>query len=308
MDRQTVTAVAIAVVGVLAVALAAATLTTAVAPESGLGGDGEGGGESGDAFGSPPPVDDRPADSVEVPLLKELVQLVVLLIALAVVGYVLAYRRDAVPVLVAILAAAAVAWLAAQFVSGTLAPPEPPTGGPGGDGLIGGSDGDDGSGSGETVPGPLPLPALLVLVLGVALVGVLLTIGRGSTPGPGLLDRSDDADSERTDAEPRAIGRAAGRAADRIERGDGGDDVENDVYRAWAEMTSLLAVSDPDTTSPREFETAAVEAGLDADDVRELTRLFEDVRYGGYSPTADREQRAVRVFRRIESQYAREET
>jgi hypothetical protein len=42
------------------------------------------------------------------------------------------------------------------------------------------------------------------------------------------------------------------------------------------------------------------------DDVRELTRLFERVRYGGESATAAREERAVQVLRRIESTYGEE--
>lgn len=83
-------------------------------------------------------------------------------------------------------------------------------------------------------------------------------------------------------------------------------------------MTSLLAVPDPDTATPGEFADAAVAAGLDEADVTELTRLFEDVRYGerdaaaepiGDSGAADsdgtatREERAVSVFRAIEAAY-----
>lgn len=299
MDRQTATAVVIAAIGVLAVALAAATLTAPVTPQSGADGDGGDGGD-GVLFDSPP-TDNQPAEPVDIPFLQELRQLVLLVIALAVAGYVVVYRREAVPILVAIVALVGLVWVIAQFGSGTFTPPEQPMEGPTGDGVFGGGEGGDGSGADETTRSPVSLPALLVVLFGIAAAGVLLAVGRDSTPGTGLFDRSEDTDAD-DDLEPqtRAIGRAAGRAADRIEeRGDG----DNDVYRAWREMTAQLSVSDPETTSPREFADAAVDAGMAADDVRELTRLFEDVRYGGYSPTAEREQRAVRVFRRIEAAY-----
>jgi hypothetical protein len=71
-------------------------------------------------------------------------------------------------------------------------------------------------------------------------------------------------------------------------------------------MTAQLDVEGPESTTPREFQAAAVEAGMGPEDVRELTHLFEDVRYGGYSPTADREQRALAVLRRIEEKYGDE--
>lgn len=140
---------------------------------------------------------------------------------------------------------------------------------------------------------------------GVAVVGIALALWASS-------DRTLDSRSGGEDEVPAgegsssgvgidAVGRAAGRAADRIESSD---EFDNEVYRAWAEMATTLEVDHPDSSTPAEFATAAVDAGMDRGDVDRLTRLFEDVRYGGRSPTPDRERAAVETLRRIEDQYA----
>jgi len=78
------------------------------------------------------------------------------------------------------------------------------------------------------------------------------------------------------------------------------------VYRAWAEMTAELEVDRPESSTPGEFATVAVDAGMAPEDVDRLTELFEEVRYGGHAPTDDREQAAVETLRRIESRYSDE--
>jgi hypothetical protein len=107
---------------------------------------------------------------------------------------------------------------------------------------------------------------------------------------------------EETPEEPDAsdFAAAAGRAADRIE--DANVPVDNAVYRAWLEMTSMLDIDDPKTTTPRGFAAEAVAVGLGSEDVSELTELFNEVRYGGQSPEG-REDRAVETLRRIEQTY-----
>ena len=294
MDRRTATAVLIAVVGILAVGLAAATLTATVTPGSGLGNGG--GTETGEGVEPSPTADDRPIDALEVPFLEELVQLLVVLALLAAVGYVVLYWREAVPTLVGIVV---IVGLVAVVVAVAWELFEPVGSSPGsmGESVAGGGNGESGTGSGDVTP-----TVLTLLLVGIALLGVVLAVGRGlvTRSASGARSGGPGGDDDGT----AAIGRAAGRAADRIERGDG---TENDVYRAWREMTALLEVSEPETTTPREFASAATDAGLAADDVDELTRLFEDVRYGDYNPTTDREQRAVRVFRRIEAQYGADE-
>jgi len=69
-------------------------------------------------------------------------------------------------------------------------------------------------------------------------------------------------------------------------------------------MTDHLEVRDPTSSTPAEFATAAVEAGMAREHVDELTELFEAVRYGGADVTEDRERRAVEALRRIEATYA----
>ncbi|WP_390215270.1 DUF4129 domain-containing protein [Halobaculum halobium] len=80
--------------------------------------------------------------------------------------------------------------------------------------------------------------------------------------------------------------------------------MENEVYRAWREMTGALAVDNPRSTTPAEFAVAAVDAGMDRDDVDTLTDLFEAVRYGAEPVTPEREREAVDALRRIEETYA----
>ncbi|NHX34965.1 MULTISPECIES: DUF4129 domain-containing protein [Halolamina] len=145
---------------------------------------------------------------------------------------------------------------------------------------------------------------LLVIVLGVLVLAaiVLLYVASADDVVASQVDRERDADDEETDI--AAVGRVAGEAADRIETGDAFD---NEVFRAWAEMTEHLAVEHPESSTPAEFATAAVDAGMAPDDVNELTDLFEEVRYGNREVTADREQRATAALRRIEESYAEAE-
>ncbi|KPN30015.1 hypothetical protein SY89_00736 [Halolamina pelagica] len=145
---------------------------------------------------------------------------------------------------------------------------------------------------------------LLVIVLVVLVLAaiVLLYVASADDVVDAVVDRERDADDEETDI--AAVGRAAGRAADRIETGDTFD---NEVFRAWAEMTEHLAVERPESSTPAEFATAAVDAGMAPDDVNELTDLFEAVRYGDQDVTEEREQRATAALRRIEESYAEAE-
>jgi len=120
--------------------------------------------------------------------------------------------------------------------------------------------------------------------------------GGGADPEEGS---GDDEEDENGDATLGAVGAAAGTAADRIEADAG---FTNEVYRSYHEMTRLLEL-DPETTAPDEFADHAVAAGMAPDHVEELTRLFEEVRYGERAP-GSREERAVAALRRIEAAYA----
>ncbi|WP_323674803.1 DUF4129 domain-containing protein [Halorubellus sp. PRR65] len=169
---------------------------------------------------------------------------------------------------------------------------------PSSQGSGGGTDGE------QTRDLPLALVAV-VAVVAVAAVGAVL-VTRGETddddPFEALEEADEHADDELVDVDEFAA--AAGRAADRIEDTD---DVDNEIYRAWVEMTEHLDVDHPESSTPGEFAAAAVDAGIDRDDVVELTELFERVRYGHTAATSDREARALDALRRIDSQYGGDE-
>jgi len=181
--------------------------------------------------------------------------------------------------------------------------------------LLSGDPGGDSGGMGEPTTAPQgsstdPVsigfdPALMgVAVVVVVLVAVLLARRFGA--GSGVLGTATENQAEdAADGAPAEVGHIAGRAADRIEGADASA-VDNEVYRAWREMTTHLDVDAPASSTPAEFADAAVAAGVDEADAAELTALFRGVRYGGEEPTPEREERAVAVLRRIESAYGDE--
>ncbi|MFC4438360.1 MULTISPECIES: DUF4129 domain-containing protein [Natrialbaceae] len=292
-----------AVAGIVAIALAAATVRSPL--ETG-GSGGTGGGGSGSGTGQPPPAD--PSGSGEIPpFLEYLVYVVVALVAVVVVWYLLANRREAVKLIAIGLIVALVTVVLAYglvtagdvVLSSNVSPQEPANESP----VVPGDGGEPGSGDdGSSMP-TSPLLVVLALLAAVFVGGVLLSRDSGGTDGavaePGAAAPTTE------EAEAAAVGSAAGRAADRIDEGTA---VDNEVYRAWREMTALLEVERPESSTPREFADAAVDAGLERDHVEELTRLFEDVRYGDVETTAAMEERAVSVLRRIETEYARDES
>lgn len=144
-------------------------------------------------------------------------------------------------------------------------------------------------------PPPIPPTAIALLFGGVMVVAVVLLF-----TSMGDEEEFEPIEEDPEDLETADFARAAGRAADRIEETNVA--VDNAVYRAWLEMTGLLDIENPDTTAPRDFAEAAIEAGLDEDDVTELAELFTEVRYGGKSAET-REDRAIEVLRNIERTY-----
>lgn len=162
----------------------------------------------------------------------------------------------------------------------------------------------NGSGGGGGAAGAVSTPpALALLLVGAVLVlAVLLLRASGDTDATAGSDDPAAADDDAPDEETLAdVGRAAGAAADRID--DAGTDAENEVYRAWREMTDLLDVPNPESSTPEEFAAAARDAGMAADHVDTLTELFNDVRYGGAAVDDDRARRAREALRAIEAAY-----
>ncbi|WP_459190697.1 DUF4129 domain-containing protein [Halosimplex sp. J119] len=172
-----------------------------------------------------------------------------------------------------------------------------PTRGPGG--------GSNPIPGGDTAPvSPLTnVPSWAIgLVVGLVLVGAVGLLYRSMGEEEIVVVEDEDID-DGPDLDQFA--EAAGRAADRIEEHNA--DVDNAVYRAWVEMTDLLDVDDPEMYTPGEFAETAIALGMAEDHVRELTRLFNEVRYGGRD-AADREDQALDILRNIESEYSGDES
>lgn len=140
--------------------------------------------------------------------------------------------------------------------------------------------------------------AFLLLVVGA----LMTTVRQQSEP----LEAAQEAPEATSSHDLEGVARVAGEAADRIEGGEA--DAGNAVYRAWQDMTSHLDVPETQTTTPAEFRDAALDAGMSRDDVATITDLFREVRYGGESPTEDREERAIAALRAIEAAYGGDES
>ena len=284
VDRHTVTVVVIAVISVLAIGLAAATVAETVQP--GAGGDGGYDGGFVDV--------NLPEDGEGVP--AGVARILLVLLGVGVVGilaYLLSNGNRTAEVVAYLLGFAVLVFLLVQFVALLFDLGDIPLFGSGLPGF--------GESAGETATTAVSTMVVLLGIFGLLILGAGIAFRRSDEA---TVDETADDSPRSTDRPTRAVGQIAGRAADRIERGEPGDEViDNEVYRAWEEMTDRLDVPNDESTTPREFARVAAQAGLSDTDVSELTELFEDVRYGGYSPTTDREERAVDVLRRIEQSY-----
>jgi hypothetical protein len=96
------------------------------------------------------------------------------------------------------------------------------------------------------------------------------------------------------------IARGAQGALDSL--GAGGD-LRNTVIRCYLEMSRALreerGIQRGRAMTPREFEKHLIAAGLPAEPVEQLTRLFEEVRYGSKTPGEQEERRAVECLTAI---------
>ncbi len=318
MNREGVGAVVLALVAILAVAFVSATLTSVVEPEAESGGGGiggEGSGPPGEETTAPDEADSDQRQAERQPLftgdggsngfcVKELqstwIRLAIVL-GIVAVFLVVKVRLDTLPALGVVAGGVPVLFLLYGIMTcGGFAQPSEAAAGTGNSSD---SSGALGSGSENPVVQSVPdAPVWLFVLVGVLAVAVaVVAVGsRGSVSeivGGVWTDEDDGGDASRR-SDVAAVGRVAGRAADRIETGA---DAENEVFRAWQTMTEYLDVDRPDSSTPAEFAAAAVDIGLDSEAVGELTAEFEAVRYGGESATAEREERAVAALRRIEA-------
>lgn len=293
MDSGTRNALLVAAVAILALGVSAATLSTTTQPDS--DGAGSGGGGFGPEPGLPNFDLDTPeqADTSPAPLLSRVLAALLLLSVLGAVVYAILYRRRAVLAAALGLLVLLVVWIVMQLLGNG--------GGGAGVGFGGGGGFGDGGSSSDSQAQPAQLFALVFVVGALAVAGVYLY----GSDDP--ADQPDEPTPEEDDADEMAqVGAIAGRAADRIEAAAETDPIDNQVYRAYREMTTQLDIDHGESTTPREFADAAATRGMAASDVAALTDLFEEVRYGGSDPTADREAEATATLRRIEQRYADE--
>jgi len=162
-----------------------------------------------------------------------------------------------------------------------------------------GAAGGTGPAGGRGGLGAGALFALVVIAALVASVGVLLLSLAATTRRRAGSGAAAENDPDEPEPDLATVGRTAGQAADRIESSD----ADNEVYRAWRDMTAVLDVDRPASSTPAEFAAAAVDAGVDEEPVETLTEVFERVRYGGADATDDREQRAIAALRQIEERH-----
>ncbi len=312
VNRDALRSVVLALLAVLAVALVSATVTDVSEPTTGSGegaGGGSGGGGGGglvpdeSASGAPLGVDDttRAGGEICVAALDEPWVQLLLAGALVVLFAAVWYRTNVVAsaVLVGVVALPLALLYVTLSCSDGDGMPEPPNQAAAGAGSAPetGAGSSGGGGVPETVfSAPL---WVVVLVGGIAVAVTLITLTRSGGVRELVASTDETTGDESNGAtDVVAVGRVAGRAADRIETGV---DADNEVFRAWTAMTEHLDVDRPESSTPQEFADAAVSAGFDRADVTELTDLFAAVRYGGEDPTDDRERRAVAALRRIEA-------
>jgi hypothetical protein len=166
--------------------------------------------------------------------------------------------------------------------------------------------GSAGFGDGASDSPLLPTDGLAVIVLVAAVLGGVTLLAWRVGAIQTALGFEDDGAEEST-ADLGALGEVAGRAADDVEGAATATAADNAIYRAWSEMVALLDAPDPQSGTPREFAAAAIDAGMNPEEVDVLTRTFEEVRYGDAALSEERRERATEALRRIEDTYGQDD-
>ncbi len=138
---------------------------------------------------------------------------------------------------------------------------------------------------GEPLPPPPPAPSdELVLIASIVLV--VAGIGLAAWLGRRLLFP--------VQAPLAQIAKEAERGRSALA---GGEALEDAIVRTYRQMSRIVAeareLRRPAAATPREFEEILEDAGLPAQPLAVLTRLFEDVRYGGFSAGPQERQAAI---------------
>lgn len=150
----------------------------------------------------------------------------------------------------------------------------------------------EGAGSATSSTG-LDLPLLVgAVVLVVVLVIVAVVVGRREDDEEGPESAAPVATDEGRVDPVGTGGGSMGRTA------IGSVPADNDVYRTWLALVDA-ANADVRRDSPAEVADRAVDAGVDEGAVREITSLFESVRYGSRATTESTERRARSARERL---------
>jgi hypothetical protein len=140
--------------------------------------------------------------------------------------------------------------------------------------------------SGPGVEFALTPPAWSALV---ATVGLALAIAAGLVVVGWLLWRRRRPE--------RPLDELAGQVREALDALRAGADLRDTVMRCYFEMNRTLSqergLRRGETMTPREFEQELKQAGLPPEQVEQLTRLFEQVRYGARTPGEPEERQAL---------------
>jgi len=169
--------------------------------------------------------------------------------------------------------------------------------GAGGGGLLGGgAPAGPATGGGER---SVAVPSTS-LVTGVAVVlGLLGAVGAAAALGREVA--TDESESTSSSGGSRGRRHVVGGFTDLPEEEAVSDvHASNPVYRAWREMADRAESATDDTLTANEVAATAVGHGFDPDAVRELTALFEAVRYGDQPVTDTRRRRAESALESID--------
>jgi hypothetical protein len=84
-----------------------------------------------------------------------------------------------------------------------------------------------------------------------------------------------------------------------------GKNLSSTILHCYQQMIYIVqeekGIEREESITPREFEAVLIKHGIPEESIRQLTRLFEKVRYGGKDPDAQDEQMAVSCLSSIRS-------
>ena len=107
----------------------------------------------------------------------------------------------------------------------------------------------------------------------------------------------------RQERQRQPLVRIAEEAETAIREINAGGDLKNTIIRCYAEMNQALyeykGINRKESMTPREFEQSLGAIGVSKTNIAQLTRLFEDVRYGGKELGVRGGQEAVDCLRAI---------